>query len=512
MLYFVYDNVLLVHDIRSDMYGGNAYPTIEEPNTMNSAVWKPRLSLLDESRMEELHEASTSILAKTGLNVHHDVLRRRLADAGARLGADVRVYLPPELVAQAIDTAPKHVVVYDRLGQPAMPLGAHQIYFGTGSDLLYTWDYETGARRKSVLEDVARAARLCDALAEIDFVMSFALPEDVPNENAEPMQYYTLVQNTTKPPIMTSFSGQEAFERMHQMACEIAGGDRAFRKRPNYVLYGQFVSPLQHDHQALERLIFCAEKEIPLIYVPTIMPSASGPITLAGSVAIGAAESLAGLVMHQIVRPGAPFIFGACVSKMDMRTMLFPYGSPEWRLSDLLMAELSRYYGLPVFGTGGATDSKVVDVQAGIEVTGSLLAAALAGTNLIHDVGYLDSGLTGSLESIVAGADAIRWVKQFIGGLQVSEQTLALDVIDEIGPGGQFLGHDHTLQHLRQDMWIPLALDHDGYDTWTANGAQDYASRARAYARELLDSHQPQSLDDALSTRLGDLCTGFQAI
>jgi trimethylamine--corrinoid protein Co-methyltransferase len=475
---------------------------------MDSAVWKPQLTLLDRARIEELHEAATRILARTGLNVHHQGLRRRLANAGARLGDGVRVYLPPELVERSIGTARKDIVVYDRLGEVAMPLGAHQVHFGTGSDLIYTRDHETGARRKSVLADVRRSAQLCDALDEIDFVMSFALPSDVANENAEPMQYHAIVQNTTKPVIMTSFSGQEAFERMHEMACVIAGGEEAFRRRPNYILYGQFVSPLQHDRQALERLIFCAEKEIPLIYVPTIMPSASGPITLAGSLAIAAAESLAGLVMHQLVRPGAPFIFGACVSKMDMRTMLFPYGSPEWRLNDLAMAELSRYYGLPVFGTGGATDSKEVDTQAGIEVAGSLLVAALAGTNLIHDVGYLDSGLTGSLESIVVGADAIRWVKQFIAGLGVSRQTLALDVIHEIGPGGQFLGHDHTLEYLRQDMWLPLAIDHDGYDTWAAKGAKDYATRAREYARDLLGGHLPQPLDGAVGARLGELSLG----
>jgi trimethylamine--corrinoid protein Co-methyltransferase len=254
-------------------------------------------------------------------------------------------------------------------------------------------------------------------------------------------------------------------------------------------------------------LVFCAEKEIPLIYVPTIMSSASGPITLGGSLALATAESLAGLVMHQLLRPGAPFVFGACVSKMDMRTMLFPYGSPEWRLSDLVMAELSRYYGLPVFGTAGATDSKLVDAQAGIEVAGSLLVAALAGTNLIHDVGYLDSGLTGSLESIVSGADAIRWVRQFLDGMGVSEQTLALDVIDEIGPGGQFLGHAHTLQHLRKDMWLPLAINHETYDAWAANGAQDYATRARQYGRELANTHQPQPLDPSVAARLDELCT-----
>jgi trimethylamine--corrinoid protein Co-methyltransferase len=471
----------------------------------NSSIWQPSLMTLNQARIEQLHDAATAILETTGLNVHHPEMRRSLADAGARLGEEARVYLPDGMVEGALRTAKRDVVVYNRLGEPVMPLGPHQIYFGTGSDLVYTRDVETGERRTSVLEDAARAARLCDALDEIDFVMSFALPEDVPNEDAEPQQYYAILHNTTKPVIMTSFSGLDALERMHEMACVVAGGDEAFRQHPNYILYGQFVSPLQHDLQAVERLVFCADHEIPLIYVPTIMPGASGPLTLVGSLALAAAESLAGLVMHQTQHPGAPFIFGACVSQLDMRTMLFPYGSPEWRLNDLVMAELSRYYGLPVFGTGGATDSKLVDAQAGAEYANSLLVAALAGTNLIHDVGYLDSGLTGSLESIVLGAEQIRWVKRFMAGMQVSEDTLALEPIAEVGPGRQFLDHAHTLKYLRQTMWVPYVTDHGGYDGWAASGAKDYATRAREYARQLIESHQPQAMDGSADATLRQL-------
>lgn len=471
----------------------------------NTVRWKPSLTLAGQSGCEELHKAATSILDTVGLNVHHPGTRQRLAKAGARLGDERRVYLPAALVDEALQSARRDVIVYDRLGRPAMALGPHQIYFGTGSDLIYTWDLETGERRPSCLDDVACSSRVCDALPEYDFVMSFALPGDVPNEDAEPQQYYAILNNTVKPPIMTSFSGLDAFERMHEMACLVAGGDDAFRQRPNYVMYGQFVSPLQHDQQAVERLVFCAEHEIPLIYIPTIMPSASGPITLAGSLALATAESLAGLVMHQVWRPGAPFIFGACTSQLDMRTMLYPYGSPEWRLNDLIMGEMARAYGLPVFGTAGATDSKIVDAQAGLEYANSLLVAALAGTNLIHDVGYMDSGLTGSLESLILGAEQIRWVKRFLDGIEVSDETWALDVIADVGPGGQFLGHRHTLKHLRRNMWKPYVADHEGYDIWESGGSKDYATRAKEQARAVASSHRPEPVDAALDARLREL-------
>ncbi len=474
---------------------------------MNEVMnWRPSLTLMNEGRIEQLHGAAVDILQEIGLNVHHPEMRAKLNEAGARLGEEARVYLSGAMVERALESAKKDIVVYDRLGEPAMELGPHQIYFGTGSDLIYTYDAESGEHRKSLLEDVARSARLCDALDEIDFVMSFALPKDVPNEDAEPQQYYEILQNTIKPVIMTEFSGLGGLERMHEMASLIAGGDEAFRERPNYIMYGQFVSPLQHDQQAVERLVFCADHEVPLIYVPTIMCGASGPFTLFGSLTLALAETLAGVVMHQTQHPGAPFVTGACVSPLDMRTGLFPYGSAEWRLNDLVMAEMSRHYGIPVFGTGGASDSKLVDAQAGAEYAGSLLAAALAGTNLIHDVGYLNSGLTGSLESIVLGAEQIRWVKRFVDGFEVSEGTLAADALAEIGPAGEFLSHDHTFEYLHETMWQPYVTDHKDYDTWHGDGAKDYATRAREYGRELARSHQPRPVDDALDATLRELC------
>lgn len=471
-----------------------------------SQFWQPQLSLLNKGRIEQLHQAAITILQKVGLNVHHDPLRAKLHKAGAKLEPDPRVFLPEQMVEQALESVPKKVTLHNRLGEAVMPMNPQQIYFGTGSDLIYTHDSKSGTQRISTLQDVGRSALLCEALEEIDFVMSFALPADVPNEDAEPQQYYTILKNTTKPVIMTSFSGLEALDRVHQMAVLVAGGDQQFREKPNYIMYGQFVSPLEHDFQALERLIFCADHEVPLIYVPTIMSGASGPITLYGSLALALSETLAGLVMHQLQHPGAPFITGSCVSPLDMKTGLFPYGSAEWRVNDLVMAELSRHYGIPVFGTGGATDSKLVDAQAGAEYASSLLAAALAGTNLIHDVGYLNSGLTGSLESIVLGADIIRWVKRFLRGVDPSADAQALEVIQDIGPAGEFLSHEHTYDHLHQTVWSPLAFDHHDYDTWVGQGAADYGSRAQEVAFSLLEKTAPPPLPEDLNESMSQIC------
>jgi trimethylamine--corrinoid protein Co-methyltransferase len=468
---------------------------------MKKFAFAPRLTLLDDAGIQRVHEAATRILHETGLNVHHLEMRGQLADHGARLGDGVRVYLPPEMIQRALASARHDVIVYSRDGQPAMRLGPHQIYFGTGSDLLY-WRTSDGKRVPASLANVGQAARLCDALGEVDFVMSCALPHDEGMGEIEPAQFYAMTANTVKPSIMTSFSSMGQLERVHEMACLVAGGDAAFRQKPNYILYGQFVSPLQHDLHAVERLLFCADHEVPLIYIPTIMPGASGPVTLAGSLALAVAESLAGLVMQQVRRPGAPFIFGACVSALDLHTMHFLYGSPEWRLNDLVMAEMSRHYGLPVFGTGAASDAKWVDAQAGAEYAQSLLIAAMAGTNLIHDVGYLDSGVTGSLESIVLGADVIKWTKSFLNGLEIDDASLALDVVRQVGPGMQFLDHDHTLAHFRKSLMAPYAMIRTGHDQWREQGGRDYAAAAGQKAQNLLETHEPLALEAGLDTEL----------
>ena len=200
------------------------------------SFWKPKLSMMNNEREQQLHKESLNILAEIGLNVHHQEMRDLLKKSGAKIGPGNRVYIPEKLVSQALETAPKDIVIYNRQGQATMPLGPHQSYFGTGSDLLFTYNSETGQQRKSILEDVARSARLCDALEDIDFVMSFALPSDVTNEDTEVQQYRAILQNTIKPVIMTSYSGIETMNRLHKMACLVAGGDQAFRRKPNYVL------------------------------------------------------------------------------------------------------------------------------------------------------------------------------------------------------------------------------------------------------------------------------------
>jgi trimethylamine--corrinoid protein Co-methyltransferase len=445
---------------------------------------RARFELLNENQLDLLHEASLRILAEAGVNVHSPALRELLKCAGARVDG-VRAFIPGRLVEEALSTAPSRIVLHDRQGKPAMDLQGRNAYYGTGSDLEFTIDPAHGGRRRSTLEDVARSARLCERLPNIDFVMSYGLPADVPGDRREAEQMRVMLGGTRKPIIMTIFSGEESYRQVHELACRACGGDRSFRAAPNYIMYGQFISPLQHDSGSLDRLLFSADHAVPLIYVPTIMLGASGPVTLAGSVALANAECLAGLVMHQLRAPGAPFIYGGCVSPLDMKTTVFTYGSPEWRQADTMLSELSLRYRLPIFGTAGASDSKAVDAQAGAEWAYSLLYAAICGTNLIHDVGYLESGLTGSLEALVICDEIVSLVKKALAPVSLDEESLALENIIRVGPGGHHMTEDHTLAHFRE-VWYPAVFDRDRLEGLRQGGRSDLIARARRKVEDLL--------------------------
>ena len=444
------------------------------------------LTVLPPKQLDRIHEASLSILAETGVNVHSEQVRDLMAGAGAKVENNLRTYIPAELVDKALDSAPSRIDVYDRNGHRSMCLEGTNCYFGTGSDLEFTVSCQSEKRLKSTLRDAELSARICERLKNIDFVMSFALPEEAAASRCAIEQFRVMLENTSKPIVMTVFSGPDTFEQMHELACQSCGGPDKFRQSPNYIMYGQFVSPLQHNTEALDRLMYCADNHIPVVYVATIMMGASGPVSLAGALALANAECLAGLVMHQLRSPGAPFIYGGCVSPLDMKTTVFAYGSPEWRLTDTALSQLSQFYNLPVFGTAGATDAQVIDAQAGAEWAYSLLACALSGVNLIHDIGYMESGLTGSLKSLVICDEIIGMVRQFMQGITVTEDALALDVIKQVGPAGHFFSESHTLENFRRDVWYPSLFSRHRFDNWKSKGGKDVLQRAADRIAELL--------------------------
>lgn len=447
---------------------------------------------LSDEQVRDLHYATLEILSATGVDMQDPQGREILLEAGA-WESEGRIKIPEHLVTDAIDKAPSRIPMYDRLGNLTMPLELGKVFFGAGSDTTFTLDVGTGERRRTTAQDVEDIARLCDALDNIDFVMSMSNPSDVPIDDLYIHEFVRMIRGSIKPNVYTAKDRADV-EDIYRIAAATAGGEQALREKPFFLLYAEPISPLMIIEESLQKLIFCAEKGVPSGYIPSPNMGGGGPITLAGALAVGNAECLMGLVIAQLLNPGAPYIYGMNTAALDMRTTIISYGSPEWPLGMMAQMDLARYYNLPAWSAAGATDSKVVDAQAGIEITFSVLANFLARATLVHDVGYIEYGSTSSMEALVIADEVIRQTRFFMRGVEVSPRTLALDATARVRPGGGYLADDHTLDNWREAQWHADMMDRTRYDDWVEQGCQDMFTRANQRAKMLLAEHEVPSL------------------
>lgn len=453
---------------------------------------RPRLSMLERADCLRIHQASLKILHLTGVEVFSQAGLELLQVAGAAIEGR-RVRIPPSLVEWALASAPGSFNLYRRGSQEiAFQLDGNQVVFGPGSDTLNYLDPRTGERRPFMLADIADCIRVCDALPEISFVMSVGVPQDAPPERYYRYQFATMLRNTTKP-IVVVCNDLADMQAIASMAATVAGGWEQLKQFPTLLLYSEPSTPLQHSVEAVEKTLFCAEKSIPVTHSPAPMMGGTAPITLAGAVALGNAEMLSGLVMHQLKNPGAPFLYGHGVHHIDMREMISVYGAPEFQLARVMAAEMGHFYGLPVWGYSAHSDSKVIDGQAAVDAQFSILVALLARTNLNHDVGYLDAGLTNSPEMMVLANEIISQTRVFTQGVRIDPEYLALEVIDRVGPGGEYMTDQHTLAHWRE-LWMPKLFDRSRLSRWESRGSKDINARMKEATLKILDNHQPEPL------------------
>ena len=449
---------------------------------------------MSDEQVREVHYATLEILSQTGVDMQDPEGREILLEAGA-WESDGRVKIPEHLIVDAIDKAPSRIPMHDRLGNLTMPLELGKVFFGPGSDTTFTLDVESGERRRSTAQDVEDIARLCDALDNIDFIMSMSNPSDVPPDDLYIHEFVRMIRGSVKPNVYTAKDRADV-EDIYRISAATVGGEQALREKPIFLLYAEPISPLMIIEESLQKLIFCAEKGVPSGYIPSPNTGGGGPITLAGALALGNAECLVGLVLAQLINPGAPYIYGMNTAAMDMKTTIISYGSPEWPLGMMAQMDLARYYNLPAWSAGGATDSKVVDAQAGIEMTVSIMANFLARGTLVHDVGYIEYGSTSSMEALVIADEIIRELRFVMDGVEVSPRTLALDATARVRPGGGYLADDHTLDNWRWAQWHPDIIDRQRYEDWEAKGSKDMYTRANERAKEILAEHEVPPLPE----------------
>ena len=449
-----------------------------------------QIQRLSPEQASAIHDASLTILEKTGVQLYLEEAVEMMRKAGAKVTDGNRVRIPASLVEDALSTAPNEVKIYNRDGQPAMTLGERNNYYGPGSDCLYIVDHRTQERRRAVLQDVVEASRVCDALSNVDFVMSMFVPSDVDPEISDVYQMEIMLNNTSKPIIFVTneFKGCKDAVAMAEV---VAGGSDALSAKPFIACYINVTSGLVHNEEALQKLLFLSEKGIPALYIPLVTAGMTSPVTLPGSMAMLNAGSLVGVVLSQLKREGAPVLVPGCgLTMMDMRTMVTPYCSPDGKG---MTHSMSHYIGLPNFALGGVSESKMVDQQAAAEAALTLMCETLNGGNLIHDMGYLESGMSGSLTQLAICDEIVGWLKHFIAPIEVNQETLMLNRIDEKGPTGTFLTDDHTLEHFREH-WYPQLFERGDFSRWEKAGSKSLGQRAAELVKKLLASQKQNAL------------------
>ena len=464
---------------------------------------RPRLTMFGREDGLRIHRASCEILRRTGVQVHSERALSLLREAGAAVEGNL-ARIPPPLVERALATAPSSFNLYRRgSDEVALRLDGEGVYFGPGSDTLRYLDPRSGERRAYTIADIADCARLVDALPHLHFMMSVGVPQDVPEEVYYRHQFAAMIRNTVKPIVVVCDTADD-LAAIVEMASAVAGDLEALQRYPTLLVYAEPSTPLQHSPEATEKLLFCAAHRVPITHSPAPMMGGTAPVTIAGAVALGNAEMLSSLVMHQLQNPGAPFLYGHGVHHLDMKDLISVYGAPEFQLARVAAAEMGRFYGLPVWGYAGHSDSKVVDGQAAADAQFSVLVAFLARTNLNHDVGYLESGLTGSPEMMVLTDEIISMTARFMAGVRLDEEMLAVDVIDEVGPGGEFLSHEHTMAHWRE-LWLPRLFDRRQLERWEEEGSRPIDDRLREMAVTLMDEHQVPPVPPAADAAIDEI-------
>ncbi len=457
----------------------------------------PQFRLLSDCQLEELHLATLHILERTGVAFKYQEAINILGDSGADVSNPDRVKIPSCLVEQALRTAPRTITLYTREGEPAMVLNGTRSHFGPCFGHAEHLDPYSGKRRPTYIEDIADITRVVDALPNLEFQWSGSFNTTVPGSIADKISALQVLMNSSKP-VGCILNDAESVREILKICSIIAGSEAQFRKKPFIWGSQEPFSPLVQVKEALEKSLLFAEKGIPNIVVGCQMAGATTPATWAAELVIANAEVLSHLVVIQLKYPGAPVIYGNMPSIMDMRTGIYSFGAPELALNVAASTELSHYYGLPMNGTAGCTDSDSINAQTAAEVTYQILLAALTGADLVDDIGMMYHSTTQSPELMVFCNEIIDMVKVVMGGIEINEEALPLDLIERIGPRGTYITEKHTLKHFRK-FWAPELFDRSGVRGKDFRNCEDLV---RERTIRILETHQPKPLPDDIVKEL----------
>jgi len=446
---------------------------------------KLKLRVLSKEETNRVHQTTLRMLSEIGVAVQDHDTRKILREKGCREGKGGNFLFEETLIRDALSTVPAKVVLYDRKGTVAVDTDDTLSRFSPGGNCLNVLDYQTGFHRPCLLKDIVETARLCEKLPHIDVALSLGSPSDVSPDEEALAAVRAMVGNTSKPLAFIAHDEKES-DRVWTYLSDVAGGWNSLAEKPFALELTGPTSPLKIGEEACRRLRRAARRRLPVVCFPGAMPGATAPVTLAGALAQFAAETLAGIVIHQLEGPGSPVLSGGGILPMDMRTGNISYGGPEYMLLCLAEVDYLQDIDVPSWSGSGCSDSHTVDDQAAAEAGMNILASALAGTSFTHNLGFLSAGKTGSLEMLVLCDELAGMARRFVSGMTVSEETLAFPVVAECGRTGEYLASEHTLRHFRREMWVPSMFQRSALTPWINSGSKPMRERIREKIRSLL--------------------------
>ncbi len=461
------------------------------------------IKLLTDDDIEQIHLSALSILWRIGVEVREAQAFRILQKAGCPTNG-MRVRIPAHLVEDAIRLAPKTFTLYGRDREFKVPVEGRRVFYEPMIGRLNTLDLESGQRRRTTLQDVCELVRVADALKHYTLLHSGAIMphiEGLPDEVAHVHGYYASVKNSSKV-IKGVVRGKDKAKDCIRMAAIIAGGEEALKLQPNIFTTCNVISPLQFAPEQTEGLIEYARMGLPVDIASEPQCGATAPVTLGGTIAQQTAEILGMMVVAQLVNPGTPVLMGTVAAAMDMRNGTIALGGVEAAMINVAHAQMAQFYQIPSRGTGSNTESKSLDIQAGIEKTTTLMLPALAGINMIFYPGTMDHALTVSLESLVIDHEICAIIHRMLAGIAVNDETLGIDIMEKVGPGGHFLNQRHTLANFQREHFTPTLCDRDSHEGWLEKGRPGMRERAKEAVRKILKEHQPTPLDAAVEKEL----------
>ncbi len=452
------------------------------------------------ANVKRIHKAALTLLEKGGVKVFTETGRTAFKKAGAEVDESSRlVRIPQAMVEDAIDSAPSKLVLCGRDPKHDCILEGNNVYLGTGGTAINVLDLQTGERRPSTNDDVRLMARMTDALDNVHIFTINVYPNDIPNKDEiDVNRFYSSITNTSKH-IMGGIYSAKGLRDTVEMAALIAGGMDKLRRRPFVSFITLIISPMKIDDVYGEFTCYLAKQGLPVVVPTEPLCGTTSPITMAANVVIHVAETLAGVVMTQLVKRGAPVICGSVGSITDLRSMGHLSGAIERGLINAGVSQMAQHYRLPYYSTAGMTDSKLVDCQAGYESGMMNLLVAMSGANYIHDAaGLMEFDLTASYEKMVVDDEIIGRCLRVLRGIEVTDDTIALDVMLQVGAGGNYLAEEHTVRHMRTEFVRNTISDREHRETWQAAGAKDTFARAHEAALRILAKHAAMPIDPAV--------------